>query len=85
MDIRDKLPQLIYVTPVEGRRLVALQLQGDWIEVHNGEILLIHRYYLWELENCGMQVAEGEKVYATPEEAEAADPKFRYTPNSVCE
>lgn len=60
---------LIYMTPKPGRAKVALCKFSEWVEVHEGEVLMVHRKHVPALTNQGLVVTDRPKVYKTKAEA----------------
>jgi hypothetical protein len=73
------LGNLVYVTPKKGKRVIALYNAGVWIEVYEGEVLLLHKSREYELHLLGFETIElGDypKLYKTEQEAEDAQDKI---------
>lgn len=68
-----------YMTPLEGRRLVALHESGEWVEIYQGEQILVCAERVQMMKGSGLRESDGAIVYKTKEEALNApkDPKFR--------
>lgn len=72
-----KLIDLIWVTPSAKKRLISLVKNHQWVEVYNGELLLIHKSYLHEMKTLGFIEADEPIVYDSPEEAERAGGPYK--------
>lgn len=60
---------LCYMTPKPERDKVALCKFYEWVEVHAGEVLMVHAKHVPALQNQGLMVTDRPKVYKTQEEA----------------
>jgi len=74
LDARQDKPQrmtldLCYMTPEPERAKVALCKFYEWVEVHAGEVLLVHKRHVPALQNQGLVVTDRPKVYKTQEAA----------------
>ena len=60
----------VYMTPDPKRRLVALYKYGQWIEVFRGEVILVHKCHIGELQMQNFVVTQRPEVYKSRKAAE---------------
>lgn len=70
MNNTHKNNDFVYMTPDPKRRLVALYKYGQWIEVYKGEVLLVHKCHIGELQMMNFVITERPTVYKSRKAAE---------------